>query len=85
MSIEDSAATRLFTVADAAENASAELRTKHEIKFDNCHFELSLRQFYVKMKGVQTLTIFCILPFQLHWSKNTLCLHHYRLKSWKGR
>ena len=61
MSIEDSAATRLFTVADAAENASAELRTKHEIKFDNCHFELSLRQFYVKMKGVQTLTFFLYL------------------------
>ena len=60
MSIEDSAATRLFTVADAAENASAELRTKHEIKFDNCHFELSLRQFYVKMKGVQTLTFFFV-------------------------
>ena len=47
MSIEDSPATRLFTVADDdVENTSAELRTKH--KFDNWNFELS-----VKMKGFE--------------------------------
>lgn len=47
VSIEDSPATRLFTVADDdVENTSAELRTKH--KFDNWNFELS-----VKMKGFE--------------------------------
>ena len=51
MSIEDSPATRLYTVVDDdVENTSAELRTKH--KFDNWSFELSVKQFSVNLKGV---------------------------------